>query len=300
MSAIALSALVPDMPVSVNEARGGLNLVAGRPGSEAQATVSDVWHLAGWRLQVVLMGARDTVAPDAAAAVYAKVITGSLSTPERGVLAAPFQVRNTRLHGETMVAGDDGALVAVLTETDAAVGRISSVSQLEFAGPCAEHLIWRSFEDRFSGFTDYFNGADAHMASGLHVLDDEGAEIVYLNFWVAGKGVDLSTHNHGQTPSLSAPAFAEVHWVFANGTGSGGMYSCDAPDSTERTRLPMQKGDEHGAFFEFDSAGRPARRDNGAVRYPWHGWQAGADDGRGEQAYDVVLAFEINPDYVHR
>ena len=38
--------------------------------------------------------------------------------------------------------------------------------------------------------------------------------------------------------------------------------------------------------------GAPRRRENGAVDYPWHGWEAGTDTVPG-QAYDVVAAFEI-------
>ena len=36
--------------------------------------------------------------------------------------------------------------------------------------------------------------------------------------------------------------------------------------------------------------------DNGAVKYPWHGWQSGNDD-QDLQSYDFVAAFEIIPEY---
>ena len=64
---------------------------------------------------------------------------------------------------------------------------------------------------------------------GFHLLDGDGAEIAYVFFWTAGKGVDLSTHDHGHAPSALAPAFAEVHQVLHNGTGLGGMYRTEAP-----------------------------------------------------------------------
>ena len=37
-------------------------------------------------------------------------------------------------------------------------------------------------------------------------------------------------------------------------------------------------------------------RENGAVMYGWHGWEAGVDL-LPDQAYDFVFAFEINPDF---
>ena len=84
-----------------------------------------------------------------------------------------------------------------------------------------------------------------------------------------------------------------MHWVFHNGTGSGGMYETAEPGAPSRDRYPVPPGHEHGPFFAFDpDTGTPRLRANGAVDYPWHGWEAGSDDGDG-QAYDVVAAFEI-------
>ena len=127
------------------------------------------------------------------------------------------------------------------------------------------------------------------------MLDRQGAEISYLNLWTAGQGVNLTTHNHGQAPHPTAPAFAEVHWVFYNGTGAGGMYNADTQQGPKTKRFPMQAGDEHGPFFAVDpSTGRPLLKPNGAVDYPWHGWEAGVNNRPG-QSYDVVGAFETNP-----
>ena len=171
------------------------------------------------------------------------------------------------------------------------------MDQLRLGGPLADCLRWQTFEERYSKLTPFFNGADAHLVPGFHLLDDDGAEIAYVFFWTAGKAVDLSTHNHGNTPSEQAPAFAEVHQVLNNGTGQGGMYQTPEPGAAERTRLPMQRGDEHGPFFLFDkTTGRPKLRDNGAVEYPWHGWAAG-DDAAPGQSYDLVCAYEITAPY---
>jgi Aldos-2-ulose dehydratase/isomerase (AUDH) Cupin domain len=85
--------------------------------------------------------------------------------------------------------------------------------------------------------------------------------------------------------------------VMHNGTGSGGMYVTPEPGAEHRDRFPLAQGEEHGPYFAFDgSTGVPRLRDNGAVEYPWHGWQGGIDDRPG-QAYDVVAAFEITAPY---
>ena len=175
--------------------------------------------------------------------------------------------------------------------------RVDDIGALRFAGPFAEALAWQTFEARYTQATPYFDGLDAHLAPGFHLLDDGGAEIAYLFVWAAGKGVDLSTHNHGRAPGPTSPAFAEVHLVLQNGTGTGGMYVTSEPEAPTRVRYPMQQGEEHGPFFEFDpTTGSPRHQPNGAVAYPWHGWEAGTD-GLAGQAYDVVAAFEITARY---
>ena len=75
------------------------------------------------------------------------------------------------------------------------------------------------------------------------------------------------------------------------------MYEISEPGAEKRVRHPMQLGDEHGPFYDRNASGRPVFRDNGAVQYPWHGWQGGNDEQSG-QSYDFVAAFEINPDYI--
>jgi hypothetical protein len=300
---VVLAALEANVHVSLNSERGGLDLpigsVASTSGGAGALRVSPVWSVAGWRLQFVRLPGKATVNLDLdAGRVYVKVVEGSLDAPSLGAFPAPGAFASTRVAEPAVRIGDGGALICVFTETPAVRDNIGSMDELRFQGPLAEALRWQSFEERFGGFTDFFDGQDAHMVYGFHLLDDDGSEICYLHFWTAGKGVNLSTHNHGNAPSPRAPAFAEVHWVLNNGTGEGGMYRTASPESGSREHWPMARGEEHGPFFEFDAAtGRPRHRDNGAVAYPWHGWQAGSDDAPG-QAYDFVAAFEINPAHV--
>jgi hypothetical protein len=171
------------------------------------------------------------------------------------------------------------------------------MSQLAYSGPLANELSWITFEERYHDVIPFFDGLDCYLSPGFHLLDADGEEITYMFVWTAGKGVDLSTHNHGHDPAPTRPAFAEVHWVLQNGTGNGGMYETSKPGADDRVRTPLQQGDEHGPFFMWDKkTGRPTLRENGAVEYPWHGWQGGTDAEPG-QSYDVVAAFEITAPY---
>ncbi|MBM4383623.1 MAG: hypothetical protein FJ091_09680 [Deltaproteobacteria bacterium] len=277
--------------------RVGIDLAFGKPG--AAPVVSDEWRVAGWRLRFARLGANQSLAfsAESAARTYVKVITGSLVEPSAQPFPPAREVRSTLCSREAIRAGGEGAWVALFVETAAVAANVRAMSDLTFAGPHAAQLAWQSFAERFRGITPYFDGADAHIARGFHLLDEAGAHVAYVMFWTAGKGVDLSTHDHGNAPSAAVPTFAEVHWVLNNGTGAGGMYTTSAPGAKDRERVAMARGTEHGAFFRTRADGTPQLRANGAVDYPWHGWQAGSDGGPG-QAYDFVCAFEINPDFV--
>lgn len=263
-------------------------------GEGAAPVVSDVWTMGGWRIQFVRLDAGQRFDLDQSAGrVHIKVVTGRLADLDRSAYAPAKVVRSTVVTADHVIAGPAGAVFTVFTATPAVPGLVTSMDQLRFEGPLAETLTWQTFEERYTAFTPFFDGLDAHLAPGFHLLDAEGNEITYLFVWTAGKGVDLSTHNHGRPPGPTSPAFAEVHWVVHNGTGSGGMYETPEPGAPNRDRWPMQQGEEHGPFFFFDPAtGKPQLRENGAVDYPWHGWEAGTDSVPG-QAYDVVAAFEI-------
>jgi hypothetical protein len=281
-------------PVEIAPDRPGLNVALGT----GAASVSDEWLMGAWTIQFARLDPHHGLPLDhTKGPVYVKVVTGRLVEVDRGAYAAPRAIRDTRVGAEQLTAGADGALLCIFTATDGADHPVVSIGQLRFQGPLDEALSWQSFEDRYHGATTYFDGLDAHLAPGFHLLDDDGSEIAYVFVWAAGKGVDLSTHDHGRTPGPRSPAFAEVHWVFHNGTGSGGMYETSEPGAPSRDRYPVPPGHEHGPFFAFDAdTGTPRLRPNGAVDYPWHGWEAGPDGGDG-QAYDVVAAFEITVPY---
>ncbi len=279
---------------TVNQKKGGLDLVFDLDGRE-ECQISESWEFSGMKLNFVCLGSQASIVL-AEAKTYIKVIAGKLETPSLGCFAEPFAIRNTHLREKMISAGEEGALIAVLLESDEAFDNLTEMKQLNFSGPNSQALKWRSFEEKFSPYTDFFNGKACHMMDGFHLLDRNGCEIVYVNFWSCGKGVNLSPHNHAGSPTEEMPAFAEVHWVINSGTGRGGMFQ-----ATEQGKIikldVMKRGDEHGPYFELDQIeGKPLLRPNGAVKYGWHGWQAG-EDAESSKAYDFVAAFEINPDF---
>ena len=275
-----------------------MKIALGGQEASGEPVVSNVWSVAGWTLQFARLPAGRSLPLDQSAGrVHVKVVTGELANIGRRAFAGKFTVRDTDVGAHELRAGADGAIFAVFTETAEVADNVRSMAELNIEGPLCELLEWQRFDEKFGAVTDFFDGVEAYMAPGFHLLDERSREVTYVNLWTAGKGVDLSTHNHGHDPSPAAPAFAEVHWVFNSGAPGAGMYLCDEPGAP-RTRFPMRRGQEHGPFFAIDShAGHPVLRPNGAVEYPWHGWQAGDDDGTG-QAFDFVAAFETYPDFV--
>lgn len=293
----SLVGIEPSAPLAKHGQRPGLRITLDSRGTPGEPVVSDLWSVAGWTLQFARLHAGQSLSLDQEAGrIHVKVVTGELANVGRKPFAGPFRVRDTDVSAGELRAGGDGAIFAVLTETADVADNVRSMAELNIEGPMGEAFEWQRFDEKFGAFTDFFDGIEAYMSPGFHLLDENLAEVTYVNLWTAGKGVDLSTHNHGNDPSPQAPAFAEAHWVFNSGAPGAGMYLCDQPGAP-RTRFPMRRGQEHGPFFATDpSTGRPALRPNGAVEYPWHGWQAGGDDGTG-QAFDFVAAFETYPDF---
>ncbi|MEK9821049.1 MAG: hypothetical protein VW840_02685 [Gammaproteobacteria bacterium] len=279
----------------VNPDRGGLSL---RFDLQAGAGVqcSPAWTSAGRHMQFYrLLPGQSLRLP--AGRNFIKVISGRLGAVNRSCLAPPFAIRSTEIEAESIAASTEPCLLALMNLPFDRPPQVTMTTQVQFEGPLSEQLSWQSFDDKYGAFLDAFAGHDCHMANGFHLLDEKGAEQVYVNPWICGKGVDLTTHNHAGDPSPQSPVFAEVHWVLAAGTTAGGMYTTPEPGATERKLYPMGLGDEHGPFYDLDDKGMPVMRPNGAVSYPWHGWRGGTDDAR-EQAYDYVWAFEISPAFI--
>ncbi len=231
-------------PVEIAGDRPGLNVAIGA--GEAPV-VSDVWTMGGWTMQFVRLDPHQSFDLDQMhGTVHVKVITGRLVDIDRGAYPPPKVVQDTRVTGAQVTAGRDGAVFGIFTATPGSDAPVADIDALRFGGPFDEALQWQPFEARYHGLTSYFDGLDAHLAPGFHLLDEDRSEIAYVFVWAAGRGVDMSTHNHGRAPGPTTPAFAEVHLVLHNGTGSGGMYETAEPGAPTRDAIP-------------DAAGRGAR-----------------------------------------
>jgi len=278
----------------------GLDLTIGSLPTGSVFAASDIWRMGGWDLMFVNLGADQHLpVSQADGAVYVKVILGSLANSGQERFAPRKQARDTRITEDELVASAEGCLLAVLTETEGVASNIHTMDELKVSGPFAEALTWLQFDKSYIGKQlPYFEGLDTYLLPGFHLLDEQGDEIIYVHFWTAGKGVDMSPHNHSPAPTADAPAFTETHWVLNNGTGKGAMYDCnDSRDPADRTYITMQRGQDHGPFWTVESdSGMPKLRANGAIEFGFHGWQAGTDDDP-QQAYDLVAAFELGLAY---
>ena len=263
-----------------------------------EPVVSEQWTVGGWQIQFVrLAGGQAVRLNQSTGRHFVKVVTGDLVNIDRSPFADSFAVRDTAVDTDNLLAGAQGAIFTVFIQTAQVAKNISDMDSLRIQGPNEDVFSWERFDEKFGAFTDLFNGAEAYMSPGFHLLNENCIEVTYVNLWTCGKGVDLSTHNHANDPTPTSPAFAEAHWVFNIGAAGAGMYLCDAPGA-EKKRFPMHRGQEHGPFFATDQfTRRPMLRANGAVEYPWHGWQGGRDDSQ-KEAYDFVAAFETNPEFV--
>ena len=267
--------------------------------NSTETQISECWNLGIRLAQFLWLPANQSTIADQFSdlTIYAKVVLGALQSPMRSPFCEPFGLQNTKLESEMLKAGSEGALIALFSRPKGEDGIIRSVEDLRIRGAKEEFMQWRTFHEQYKTVTAAFSGVDAYIGPGFHLLDQQGEEISYINLWAAGNSVDLTTHNHSHAPSENSPAFVETHLTLSNGTGEGGMYLCDAQEAPKHTRLAVPTGYEHGPFFNFDATtGKPLMLTNGAVSYPWHGWQAGKGDGA--CTYDFVAAFETAPDRV--
>ncbi|KAL1636192.1 hypothetical protein SLS58_009886 [Diplodia intermedia] len=151
---------------------------------------------------------------------------------------------------------------------------------------------------------DGFQGVDFCNLSGFHFRFLETKQAIgHVQFWTAGTNVNCGIHNH------SHDIFAETHIALSTGTHNGGMARLKLSDDASSyaalseaeikqlpddafERLALAPLEEHGGMWERDSYGRPVRRRDRALAYPWHKWQGGD----GEEGVDVWMAVELNPD----
>lgn len=159
-------------------------------------------------------------------------------------------------------------------------------------------------------------GKDFSNMTGIDFRFLDGTHLCHVQYWTIGipkshillsisitkdhigKGVSAGVHNH------SEDTFLEVHLCLVPGTGENtGMWRVppDFPVDPEKPndvpadkfiKLPLEALEQQGGFWERDRDGKPIWLDNGAVKYPWHKWQA---DNK-KDGLDVWIAYEFNPE----
>ncbi|MFC1594469.1 M20/M25/M40 family metallo-hydrolase, partial [Candidatus Omnitrophota bacterium] len=279
--------------------RGGVTIQFSAPEFRAVDS-SAAWNMAGWQMRFVQLAPHAQLKLDqASGTIYVKVITGRLTNINRGAFAEPKAKRTTLVVEEFIEAGVEGAIVAVMVKTDKAPDAISKMEQVAVTGSKAELLHWNRV-DSYDWGREAFADMPFYNLPGFQIKNAQGKEIAYIQFWSAGKGVNCGMHNHSNAPTKNAPTFCEVHLGMFNGTGQGGMVD------EQGTLLIILEGDEHGRYWEIDPETRkPVLRENGAVYYDMHRWQAGLPAGQaggervadeGDEAFDVWAVFEIAPD----
>jgi hypothetical protein len=256
--------------------------------NEYSISASPLWSMAGWQMSFVQLAANTKLQLDHSKGKnYVKVITGQLSNINRDAFAQPKTVRNTIVDADYVQTGSKVAIIAIMIKTPQTPESINSMEQMSVRGPKAELLSWKRC-DEYEWGKEIFKNVEFYNLRGFQIKNAQGKEVCYVQFWTAGKGVKGTDHNHSKSPSESIPAFCEIHFGMFNGTGQGGMVDSEVT-------LPILEGDEHGPFWKINSTtGEPVLRDNGAVYYDIHRWQAGQDK-KQSQAFDVWAAFEISP-----
>jgi len=256
---------------------------------DATSPTSPVWMMAcGWRLQFVRIAdsARHPLQPGFRH--FAKVLLGTTVVPPipSNVAAPPRGVASTAVPvgAPELVAGPGGAIVVLLSAPPAVLAAAVTAPLEQLAMHCTTDSRisgphWVAVEALPWGAP--FRGVPFYACAGFRVVLEEQRFLCAVRFWAAMAGVSCGDHDHSDMPD--ATRFCEVHLCLHNATGFGGMVC-------EGVTLPLQQGEEHGAFWSLP--------DTNPVRYPLHRWQAGPENaGSGPDAkkYDVWAAIEFPP-----
>lgn len=271
--------------------RGGIKIQLDSP--EVSPVISSpVWEMAGFAMQFLQLapGARVNL-DQRSGRNYVKVIKGSLSNINRGPFTAPRTVRNALVTEDYIEADKDGAIVFIMLKTAGAPETVNDMiaDDVEIKGVSEEALNWNRVDELDWG-REVFKGVPFYNMRAFQIVDGHNKEICYVQFWAAGEGVDCKMHKHETAPTAMDPTYCEVHLGLFNGTGQGGMVDENGK------HYVMGEGDEHGPFWKIDTnTGRPLFRNNGAVWYEDHKWQAGGKKVAAKN-YDIWAVFEMAPD----
>jgi Aldos-2-ulose dehydratase/isomerase (AUDH) Cupin domain len=241
--------------------------------------------------------------------LYVKVIRGKLSDSAKEwrtfsgvVYPKAFSKTSIRVPIHTLASGVDieagpgdnhEPVVIALLFKRTSKPHVYSRTQVAPRGPGLQSAKWVNCEDY--KWSDHFDGLDFYNLRGIELCNHDGSMFSYIQWWLAGPGVNCGDHDHHELTGSSA--FCETHVALSAGTGKGGMVFV-GDSSKPPSYLPMQDGEEHGPHWQFHSAnGQPEKRADGSVVYGSHRWEAGPVSESGPPAYDFWIVFETIPEY---
>ena len=169
---LPIAGAVPNARATPATRRAGLDIVLDGDQAAREPVVSETWTVAGWSIQFARLGSRQGLdLHRSAGRHYVKVVTGELANVDRRPFAGPFAVRDTSVDAPGLEAGPRGSVLAVFTETDRVKDNIPSMAALRIEGPLQGAFAWERFDAKFGAFTDLFDGMEAYMSPGFHLLD---------------------------------------------------------------------------------------------------------------------------------
>ncbi len=291
--------LTPDAsvsPISQGPFKLKIAFTSPEPGT---VSASPLWEMAGFTLQYLQMApGAELLLDHTQGIVMIKVMTGELKNLQRGPFAEPLTARTTRVSDPKVVAGENGAMISIVTQTSRAPLKLQKMEQAAVSGPMSDRLVWKRVDALYEwGKTDFAEVPFYNLAA-FQIYAPNGSKVANIQFWTAGLGVNCGNHDHSDNHT---DPFCEIHQTFLNGTDAGGMVYLD--DAEPEVLQPLPSGFEHGPHWHFDpETGSALQRADHSVVYPSHRWQAGGDrikaiDGREDdhalQSYDLWAAYEL-------
>ena len=144
-----------------NKVRGGIDLELGDLANDV-TYVSPVWLMGGWKIRFVRLAPGAVQEIDQSDGnVYLKVIAGRVEGRAYGAYPPVGTVATARWDEDKVRATREGALLCCLTQTAEVRGNVVEMNELLLTGPLEQCLSWQSFEEKFSGVTDVFDGLAA-------------------------------------------------------------------------------------------------------------------------------------------
>lgn len=263
--------------------------------------------------------------PDAIKVLFGEVRVGE--TARRAPGPNPYDKATAKLSEDTRT-GRGGAIIMRFSPLDGPkswsnAGDIPVKNLFKLSYPQLQ-LPDLSFTrvDKLPWSGNQFDGKEFYNMTGIYLRFLDGTPLCHVQFWAAGEylAIDLAfihcpdsnyimsparcisaeAHNHSDDSTF----FLEIHLSLSTNTKKGGVWYLKPehdPGSDPEglpdewyNKIPLSSLEEHGPLWDQGGNGSVIFKENGAVQYPYHKWQAGSTG----DMVDIWAAFEYNPDLV--